>query len=87
MPPNGICVPDPAVSVFCRVNPFFCHTSVQYEKEVLHNNLQKCTEITLRVHELHPTQQQSRREAVPRAHQLFWDAGSSHLFCSDKLQL
>lgn len=57
MTPSGICVPDPAVSAFCRVNPFCGHTYVQYEKEVSHNNLQKCTEITLRVQELHPTEQ------------------------------
>lgn len=87
MAPDGICVPDPAVSAYCRVNPFCCHTSVQYEKEVLHNNLQKGTEITLRVHEFHPTKQQSRREAVPRADQISWEAGTSHLFSSDKFQL
>lgn len=81
MIPRAICVPDPAASAFCRVHLFHCHTSVQYEKKVLHSNLQKCIEITLRVHELQPTKQQSRKKAVPRADQFSWGAGSSHLFC------
>lgn len=41
--------------------------TLPFSMEVLHNNLQKCTEITLRVHELHPTDVIEQKGSCPKS--------------------